>query len=329
MTDPFRTVLPARRSPFDLAHGDRLLLIGSCFTEHFGDRLGALKFDCHVNPFGIVYNPVSIAACLDRLLAGDRPFIVEELFERDGLWHSWEHHGRLSHPDRAAALSAINAAYGEAAAFLDETNRLLLTLGTAEVSVHRAAGRVVANNHKVPAAEFDHRRLTVAEVVEALRPPLETLLGRRPGLKIVLTVSPVRHLRLGAVENQRSKAVLLLACAELERHFPDALYFPAYELLLDDLRDYRFYAADMVHPSDPAVDYIWNYFDAMFFSPETRSLNAALEKLRAAMAHRPFHPGSEQHRAFMEVQLAIVGRLEQEYPALDFSDERRHFQEGY
>jgi hypothetical protein len=322
MTNDFRTVLPTTAAPFGIDHGQRLLLLGSCFTEHIGQKLADRKFKACSNPFGIVYNPVSIAQGLKQLCDDDGEFRAEELFERDGLWHSWAHHGRFSKPDRQAALDGMNRAYREAATVLPLAKCLFLTLGTAEVSSLRESGTVVANNHKAPAAWFDQRRLTVGETVTELSEALEAVRAKNPDIRVVLSVSPVRHLRRGLIENQRSKAVLLLACAELAERFPFVHYFPAYELLLDDLRDYRFYAADMIHPSELAVDYVWQYFSASFFSEDTRRLNERIEKLRAAALHRPFHAGTAQHRAFVGAQLELVSALEREFGFLDFSFER-------
>jgi hypothetical protein len=305
----FRTVLPAQLAPFQISHHDRLMLVGSCFTEHIGARLVARKFQAFINPFGIVYNPVSIARCLERLSAGDKPFVEDDLVENGGLWHSWEHHSRFSTPDQQQTLASINIAYQQSAQHLTSANRLLLTLGTAEVFSLLSSGEIVANNHKIPAAAFQSKQLGVGEVTEKLGAIIEKINAKNPDLQVILSVSPLRHLRNGMVQNQRSKAVLVLACADLCRQLPNTHYFPAYELLLDDLRDYRFYAADMIHPSDVAVDYIWRYFSEMFFSKETSKLNAAIEKILAAANHRPFHPDTAQHKAFLAAQAKAIAEL--------------------
>ncbi|MFN0015855.1 MAG: GSCFA domain-containing protein [Saprospiraceae bacterium] len=320
----FRTTMPAHQAPFGIAHTDQLLLVGSCFTEHIGHRLEAGKFRTLTNPNGIVYNPVSIARSLTNLQnAGSDS--KNAVFEFQGLWHSWDHHGRFSHPDRETALQNLATTHTHAADFLKKTNRLLLTLGTADVFVLRETGQVVANNHKVPADRFEQRHLSVAETVDALANALLPLHTVAPDLRVVLTVSPVRHLRAGFVDNQRSKAVLTLACAELCQRLDFVHYFPAYELMLDDLRDYRFYAADMIHPSDTAVDYIWQYFAEAFFSPQTQHLLERISKITAAARHRPFHPDSPEHRAFAAQQLAYLEQLCAEYQGLDFSEEIKVF----
>lgn len=320
----FRTVFPIDPAAFTLTHSDRMVLVGSCFTEHIGARLAAGKFRTLVNPRGIVYNPVSVGRSLQP--AADAAADGPEVFEHQGLWHSWEHHGVFSAPERPTLLDRLRQAGGEAARFLPTANRLLVTLGTADVFVLRQTGQVVANCHKAPAAWFEQRRLTVAETEQALAGPLQHLKNAVPDLQVILTVSPVRHLRLGAVENQRSKAVLTLACAHLCDRFDFVHYFPAYELLLDDLRDYRFYAPDMLHPSDVAVEYIWQRFAEVYVPADTRNLLARLEKIRSAMAHRPFNPDTDEHRHFAREQLKKIEQFAAEYPLLDLEEEKMHFQ---
>lgn len=327
----FRTVFPIQRAPFALTHADRLLLVGSCFTEHIGTRLSAGKFDVLVNPNGIVYNPVSVARSLASLLWGHhedsgRPH-SNNLFEHNGLWHSWEHHGVFSKPDKTAAEDDIRQAQKQAAEFLQKTDYLLLTLGTADVFILRETGQVVANCHKVPANRFEQRMLTVPETVQTLSEVLSQIKTELPEIRVILTVSPVRHLRNGFVENQRSKAVLVLACAELCEQFDYLHYFPAYELLLDDLRDYRFYAPDMIHPNEQAIDYIWERFSETYFAPETQRLLDQIGKITAAARHRPFNPDTAEHRAFARAQLEKIGELVEKNPGLEFNTEKACFEQ--
>lgn len=323
--ETFRTVLKTQPAPFVIGHSNRLMLVGSCFTEHIGWRLAAFKFPTLTNPFGIVYNPASIARCLERLLAENQFFSEKDIFENAGLWHSWEHHGRFSKPDKAEMLAGLNVAYSEAAGFLKKANRLLLTFGTADVFELKNTGQIVANNHKMPAALFQERRLSIAEIAESTVGILQKIKSKNADLQVVLTVSPVRHLRGGAVANQRSKATLVLACEDICRQLDFAHYFPAYELLLDDLRDYRFYAADMIHPSDTAVDYIWDFFADTFFSEKTKTLNERIGKITAAARHRPFNPDTAEHRAFARAQLEAIASLKKEWPGLDFGAEEGWF----
>ncbi len=320
----FRTEIPPVRSPINIDHQQPVLCMGSCFAENIGHRLRQLKFPAFINPFGIVYNPVSIVQVLEKLLSEEH-YTEADLFENLDLWHSFDHHGRFSHPDRATALIHINQSLADARRFLQRTDRLILTLGTAHVFVEKKTGRVVANCHKMPGQVFDRRRLSVEEVVRPLAVILQKLKSKFPALEVIATVSPVRHLRDGLVENQRSKATLLLGLEEICQTLPFVHYFPAYELLLDDLRDYRFYDQDLAHPSAAAVDYIWSYFAEAFFSGETKALCKELSQLAAAAAHRPFHPTSPAHQSFLEKQLSIVKTLEARFPYLDFLAEKKAF----
>ncbi len=317
----FRTELPVPPSDVPIGHPNGIVAIGSCFAEHIGARLQAYKFSLALNPFGIVYNPASMAGALDRLRTA-KPYEAADLFRHNDLWHSFDHHGRFSHPDRDAALSNINTALAGGAAALHNADRLLLTFGTAGVFALRDTGRVVTNCHKLPGQTFERRRMGVAAIADALSPVFEALHTASPALRIILTVSPVRHLRDGFTENQRSKATLLLAVEELCLRHGFVRYFPAYELLMDDLRDYRFYDTDMVHPAPAAIDYIWEQFAGAFFPEETRRLVEAIHKILAAAAHRPFHPTLPAHRAFVAKLIQEMDALEAGRPFLDFSKER-------
>ncbi len=316
----FRTVFPPFRSSVSMAHTDRVLCLGSCFAEQMGRRLERLKFPTLVNPFGIVFNPISIANSLGRLVSGN-DFTEADLLENQGLWHSFEHHGSFSSPSKTAALEGIKRLFFEGKTFLKNTNRLLVTLGSAHVFVLKKTGKVVANCHKVPAAEFERKRLTESEVVQALLPVFEKLKAELPDLEIIATVSPVRHLRDGLMENQRSKATLLLALEEITQRLPFVHYFPAYEILLDDLRDYRFYAEDMAHPNQLGTDYIWRYFENAFFEEKTKALCGRIEGVLTALAHRPFHAQSVEHQEFLRKQGEVLQQLKAEVPKLDFVSE--------
>jgi hypothetical protein len=312
----FRTTLPSQSAPHRISHADPLLLVGSCFAEHIGARLAAHKFDTLTNPTGIVYNPQSMAYALtDDLLP------ASQLLENQGIWHHLDFHSAFSDADRSVVEARVESARRDLLFFQKKARYVLLTLGTADGFEWAATGRMVANCHKIPAAQFRSRRLSVAEVTDALAAALTTWRVAQPDLRAIVTVSPVRHLRGGLVANQRSKATLLLAAEALCAVLPWADYFPAYELVIDDLRDYRFFAADMVHPSDVAIDYVWQHFADAYFSPETQVLCQQISRLAAAIGHRPFNPDTPQHRAFVAQQLVEVARLEAAH-GLDFSTER-------
>lgn len=305
----FRTALPPFTAPFRIAHSDRILLLGSCFTDHIGGYLSDRQFRVLTNPFGISYNPVSLSHCLLGV-----HFQESDFFENGGIWRHWELHSELAHPDLQQAMAQAQEANRTAQEFLATVDVMMVTLGTSEVFELQSTGDIVANCHKMPSTAFQQRRLSVSETVNVLKEAFEKIRLLRPDIKIVLTVSPVRHLRNGAVENQRSKAVLHLACAELGATTPNTWYFPAYELLMDDLRDYRFYASDMLHPSETAVAYIWERFGQAFFEASTAQLNQQIEKINTGLRHRPFNPDTAQHQAFLEKIQAQIAQLQAKYP---------------
>ena len=255
-----------------------MLLMGSCFSDEVGGRLQAAGFDLLCNPFGTLYNPLSIAACLERAV-DNRAMKADELVQHDGLWHSWLHHSRFSHVDSEECLSRCNDAICQTYAFLERKPLLVVTFGTAWV--FERCGRVVANCHKVPQREFERRRLTVQEIVEAWRPLME-----RVGCEALFTVSPIRHMADGAHGNQLSKATLLLAVDSMVNAYRKAYYFDSYELLMDEMRDYRFYARDMCHPSEVAVDIVWERLQEAYMSASTREQVLQREKEFRQSQHR-------------------------------------------
>ncbi|WP_298063585.1 GSCFA domain-containing protein [uncultured Rikenella sp.] len=315
----FRTPVDIPETSFRITSSQQGLVLGSCFAEHVGGWLRDGKLPVCVNPFGVLYNPASIAQALERLEAGI-PFSPSDLFEHRGLWHSFGHHGDFSGTDPEQVLTRINAALAAGAKALREAAYLMLTLGTAWV--YERQGSVVANCHKLPAGEFVRRRMTVAEIVERLAGQI----GRWPDKQIVLTVSPAVHRGDGLVENQLSKSSLIVAVHELASLFPGRVhYFPAYEIVTGELRDYRFYAEDMCHPSPRATEYVCERFAASMLAPEAAELIAETDGLKRAMAHRPLHPESPEYVQFRAKMRQKAESLQQRYKNADFSEELRFF----
>ncbi|WP_300828404.1 GSCFA domain-containing protein [uncultured Rikenella sp.] len=315
----FRTPLLLPRYPFRIGPADRGLALGSCFVDHIGRWLAAGKLPLCVNPFGALYNPASIVQTLERL-ASDRPFRAADLVEHNGLWHSFMHHGDFSGPDAAEVVRRIEAARAEGVRALREARYLMLTFGTAWV--YESEGQVVANCHKLPARSFVRRRLTVDEIVE----PLADRLERWPDKQTILTVSPVIHRGDGLVENQLSKSTLILAAHRLAERFAGRVhYFPAYEIVVGELRDYRFYADDMCHPSSLAIEYIRTRFSESLLSAEAAELVSAAGELRSAMNHRPLHPEGAEYAVFRQAMRRRAEAAQARYPTADFSEELQFF----
>ena len=309
----FRTKVAIEKSGLFIGYGDGIVMLGSCFTENIGARLSCRLMDVCVNPFGTLYNPASIADAVERL-AENRMFTAGELFEYGGRWHSFAHHSRFSSADREKALERINSSYAEAVAALRRCSVLIVTFGTAYVFTRD--GRVVANCHKLPASEFARTMLGIDEITEIWDRAIQTLGRLNPQMRILFTVSPVRHLADGAHGNQSSKATLLLATDSLVERFGQCGYFPSYEIMMDELRDYRFYASDITHPSEMAVDYIMERFSDAYFTEETRRQADACMKLSRMVNHRPMSDNAVEVRRFREAVEAYAGKLSAEFPCL-------------
>ena len=304
-----------------VTHHHRMMLFGSCFAEHIGTRLGEFHFRVDVNPFGIQYNPLSIEQSLVRLL-DRKPFSDEDLFSNGNLWHSFAHHSSFSHIDKALCLQQINRRFLPASTSLGEVDFLILTWGTAWVYTLTGTDTVVANCHKLPASCFDRRRLSVDGMVAVWLPLLERLFATNPRVKLLFTVSPVRHMKDGAHGNQLSKSALLLFTDELCRAYPErCFYFPAYELVMDELRDYRFYDRDMVHPSQQAVDYVWEKFSETYFDEATHSVNREWGRLLQALRHRPLTPDRKTYRQFVVQNILKLEKFREKYTFFDVTDE--------
>lgn len=304
-------------------HRHSLLLVGSCFTENIGTKLKQLKFPVQENPNGILFNPVSIAKSVQSYIQ-NKQYTAADLFYQNECWNSWEHHTRFSHPQKDACLQMINQSQQNANAFLKETNWLLVTVGSAFV-YEMENGEVVANCHKVPTDKFNKRLLSIDEIKAALHTMLEAVFIFNPYVKIIFTISPVRHLRDGFVENNRSKAALIQAIHQLVDADERLFYFPAYELVIDDLRDYRFYAEDMVHPNYAATNYVWDKFIATCIDDTSQSLMKEINVINAAKNHKPFNPASEQHKKFLQTNLEKIRQLQTLHPYIDFEKEKQYF----
>lgn len=313
-----------------IRHQHRLLLMGSCFTENIGEKLQKHKFCTMENPHGILFNPVSVAEAVTAYI--DRQtYTVEDLFQYNEAWHSWKHHSRFSALTAEESCSKINDAITAAHDYLKNADYLFLTLGSAwtytltEKAVNAKKGSVAANNHKAPADWFYKKLLSVEETLSVLDNMIHRLFFFNPKLQIIFTISPVRHLREGVIENNRSKAVLIQAVHHLVGKFNQLYYFPAYELVIDDLRDYRFYAEDLVHPNYHATQYVWEKLTAACMDDETRSLIKEIAEINIAYNHKPFNATSAQHRKFMAGYHEKTWHLQQQHPYLDLSEELQYF----
>ena len=319
----FTTPVELPKNEFGITHKSRIILAGSCFASNIGNRLEERKFNIEVNPFGVLYNPLSIATMLERVADG-RLFDSSspEIFEHNGQWHSILHHGDFSRSSREELIEHLNSRIVKANGKANGCDAVFITFGTAYTYFLASDGTVAGNCHKLPGKMFTRRLLDIEEIVSSISAVIEKYKALNSGIKFIFTVSPIRHLRDGAHDNQKSKSTLLLAIDKIMQLYPEeALYFPAYEIVLDELRDYRYYADDMVHPSNMAVEYIWERFVECYFNKETVALCNDVEDIVRGLKHRPFDAASEGYRKFIGNLIEKIEAIKGKHPYLDFENE--------
>lgn len=322
-----------KKAQRSIHHQQKIMLMGSCFTENIGDKLRKHKFSILENPNGILFNPVSVAEAIGVYI-DDKKITGADIFQHNETWHSWKHHSRFSGINSEECVQKINESISAAYAYLKNTDHLLLTLGSAWLytltgeAPNATIGSIAANNHKAPANWFQKRLMKTEEVVQILNDTLKRLFAFNPDVQVIFTISPVRHLREGVIENNRSKAVLIQAVHQLVEQYESLYYFPAYELVIDDLRDYRFYAEDLVHPNYQATQYVWEKFTAACMNDETRNLMKEIAEINLAYQHKPFNPLTQQHQKFLASYLIKTRSMLNQYPYLDLSSEADYFMNG-
>ena len=318
----FRTLVQLPEKQTEISHHHPIMIMGSCFSENLGNRLTDNKFNCTINPYGILYNPYSIASALDEIRR-NKQYTEDDLFFWNGQWHSNMHHTLFSNDDKDACLRNINAHIQAAHFSLNQAKYLFITYGTAFYYETKDTNMIAGNCHKRPEKMFHRQIIRLGDTVYAhIQKQMQCLLHTYPDLHIIFTISPIRHAKDGFHENQLSKATLLLMANHFINEHPNrASYFPAYEIMMDELRDYRFYASDMLHPSETAINYIWECFAKTYFSKSTLLLMKELEEIRKSLNHRPFHAGSERHKIFLRQLVLKIKQLQEKSPFLDFQKE--------
>jgi len=302
--------------PISLDHHGHSLFMGSCFTENIGRLLDRSLFPVTINPFGTTYNPVSVHRQLEALMDREQ-YYPEELNHFQGLWFSFDHYTRFSAPDRESCLEKINQSFLKAKQDFQKTNLLVITWGTAWIYRYIPSGKVVCNCHKIPADEFKRSRLSVKEIIRQYGELFKRLFRDNSSIKVLLTVSPIRHWKDGAHGNQLSKASLLLASEALEQEFPDRVfYFPSYEIVMDELRDYRYYTDDMIHLNSTSTRYIWEKFQRTMVSAESLQIIKELEPWLRMQEHRSLHQDGDAHQISLRKQEEKRTALQVKYPFL-------------
>lgn len=320
----FRTTFPIAPAAHKIQYNGSVLTIGSCFSDTMAERLQSLHFDVCGNPTGVLFNPFSIGENIRMMITAEMPE-ASSLFFHDGLYRHFSFPTQMAHPDKDTALSNMRNAISLGRSYIEKCSHLIITFGTTILYRHRPTGKIAANNHKLPAAEFERIQQEPVGVLSRWIEHIKLIRSVNPGCSIWFTVSPVRHTREGMAENNWSKAVAILSIHQLCKHIGGLYYFPAYELMIDDLRDYRFYAEDMIHPNAVAIDYIFDAFRQACIDPNAYELMDQMSEVNKAMEHRPLFPGSEAHSAFNNKMLEKIAALEQQYPHLDLGSARLHF----
>ena len=315
----FRTEVSLPKVSKKISYRQHTIMVGSCFTENIGTYLQNHYFPIQMNPCGIIYNPASIAECLGFLM-GNKQFDESDLFFANGLWNNFYFHSRFSHPDKETTLSKINDSITLATSKLRLTSHLFLTFGTSWVYRERQNGRVVGNCHKLPDNTFVRERLTVDAMTLQWIDLLNQTLAIYPQLNIIFTISPIRHFKDGSYENQVSKSGLFLVVDNLISHFGSdrITYFPSYELVMDELRDYRFYASDMLHLSETANAFIQEKFNDIFLDNESKEIILKIGKIVKSIAHKPFQTESPSYRNLLSKLNEDALKIAQDHPSINF-----------
>ena len=301
----FRTEVIPAISEKKIYLTDKILALGSCFAQNIGQKLSDYKFDVNINPFGTLFNPISIFKLVNQAVHSK---LIEALgvVENQGVFHHFDLHSDLSNLDKDKLLSNANQILSAVGADLPNTSRIIYTFGTSIVYELKETGEIVANCHKVPSTSFDRRFLEIEEIVQGFRINHDLVKSINRATKFILTVSPVRHQKESFEQNNISKSILRIACDRIVSEFADVEYFPAFEIMIDELRDYRFYAEDMLHPTSVATDYIWRKFQDSYFNLEQKQFILKWEKVRKAIAHKPFNADSEQHQLFIQKTIKLL-----------------------
>ena len=313
----FTTKIPISKSAHPIDYHSKIVSLGSCFAVNMAEKLDFFKFENTCNPFGIIFNPVSIEKLVYRIT--QQLFYTEnDIFFHNESWHCYEAHSELSHSNKAAFLNSINGIIEKANGQISDASHVIITLGTSWVYRNIETNEIVANCHKVPQKQFKKELLSVEIIEQSIQNSIALIHNVNPNANFIFTVSPVRHIKDGFVENQVSKAHLIAALQTAISHLPSATYFPSYEIMMDELRDYRFYAEDMLHPSRVAIDYIWERFKETSISETAFSIMDEVETIQKGLAHRPFNANSESHQQFLSKLQNRIAVIQKQLPRIEF-----------
>jgi hypothetical protein len=318
----FRTELTPRPSEVKIKIGDSIYLIGSCFADHIGDLLKTYKFNTLLNPFGVIYNPYSIFKLIEDSASGN-PLDENGLLKKQGIYRHLDFHSDISARSEEEFYQLANNAFNTTRNFLKNAGWLIISMGTSIVFKHQTYQKIVANCHKLPGKEFEEFMLKPEEIIASFDSFFNEIRRDNRMLKIILTVSPVRHIKSTLEKNSQSKAILRYVAGRLTNEYEHVQYFPSYEIMIDDLRDYRFYKPDMLHPNEVAIKYIWEKFIETYFDQETTDFIHRWSEIRKALGHRPFYPDSAEHKNFIRKTIKKLKSFENR---VDIKEELNHLE---
>lgn len=313
----FQTQIPIQKSEFPIDYNSKLLSLGSCFAENMAEKLEYFKFENVVNPFGIIFNPVSLEKLLVRSIRKIY-FTEKDIFYHNDLWHCFEVHSELSNPNKEKYLTKLNEIIDSTNQQINNSTHIIITLGTSWVYRNIETHEIVANCHKVPQKQFTKELLSIEQIEDSLQIIIAEIHSENPNCKFIFTVSPVRHIKDGFVENNVSKAHLIAALNSSSSKLPGFNYFPSYEIMMDELRDYRFYAEDMLHPNQTAIDYIWIKFFENYVAEKEFGTMQQVCDIQKALHHKPFNPNSESHQKFLANLNTKIARIKEQLPHIQF-----------
>ena len=312
-----QTKIPIESETPKIDYDSKILLLGSCFVESIGGKLDYVKFQTLQNPFGILFNPIVIERIIERALESDF-FTESDIFFKNERWYCFEMHSSVCATNKIDFLSLINNKLNELREYLITASHIVITFGTSWVYRFLKTKKIVANCFKIPQKEFQKDLLSLEEIKTSYNNIVTQILSRNPDTQIITTISPVRHLKEGIIENNRSKAHLITVLQQLVSKEKKVSYFPSYELMLDELRDYRFYKEDMIHPNDTAIKIIWEFFKKTWISKKTESIQKSIRTIRSGLDHQPFDPTSKQHQLFLKDLKKKMNQVEKEFPHIKF-----------
>lgn len=314
----FTTKIPVQKSSFPIDYDSKIMLLGSCFAENMGDKFAYFKFQSTTNPFGIIFNAVSLEKLIRRAVE-NKKFTEDDIFFHNELWHCYEVHSELSNADKEKFLSNLNSLLESTHRHIASLTHCIITLGTSWVYRNIETNEIVANCHKVPQKNFTKELLSIEQTEKSLQKIVGLIHSVNPNCNFVFTVSPVRHIKDGFTENTLSKAHLIAAIHKTITHHPSPItYFPAFEIMMDELRDYRFYAEDMLHPNQTAIDYIWMQFFENYISESVFGLMNEIGSIQKGLQHRPFNPNTESHQKFLNQLDLKIKTIQNQYPFIKF-----------